>query len=135
MENSSVQIKSTVTPSELLDGVKQLSITELNDFVKKVKLLHSKRQKISPTQKELDLIAKIQKRLSPDVQARLEYLRQQNTSGQITESESEELLAIIDLIDDLNLQRARALQELSALRQMPEKEVLRFFNISQAPNV
>jgi len=135
MENSSVQIKSTVTPSELLDGVKQLSITELNDFVKKVKLLHSKRQKISPTQKELDLVAKIQKRLSPDVQARLEYLRQQNTSGQITESESEELLAIVDLIDDLNLQRARALQELAAQRQMPEKEVLRFFNISQAPNV
>ena len=51
------------------------------------------------------------------------------------DEEQEELLAIVDVIDDMNLERVQALKQLAELRGISVNEVMNLFKISQTPNV
>jgi len=73
---------------------------------------------------ENQLIAIIQLRLSPDKQQRLDYLRQQNETGKITEQEHQELLNYVDQIEQQDAQRAEALIQLAKLRQVDLKIII-----------
>ena len=73
---------------------------------------------------ENQLIAIIQLRLSPDKQQRLDYLRQQNETGKITEQEHQELLNYVDQIEQQDAQRAEALIKLAKLRQVDLKIII-----------
>ena len=71
--------------------------------------------KISET-RETDLIQIIQRRFSSEQQDRLNYLRQQNETGEITEIEHQELLIYVELIEKQDAERAAAMIELSQMR-------------------
>ena len=71
--------------------------------------------KISET-RETDLIQIIQRRFSSEQQDRLNYLRQQNETGEITEIEHQELLIYVELIEKQDAERAAAIIELSQMR-------------------
>ena len=73
---------------------------------------------------ETQLIKIIQFRLSPDKQKRLDYLRQQNETGKITEQEHQELLNYVDQIEEQDAQRAEALIQLAQLRQIDLKIII-----------
>ena len=73
---------------------------------------------------ENQLIEIIQSRLSPDKQKRLDYLRQQNETGKITEQEHQELLNYVDQIEQQDTQRAEALIQLAQLRQVDLKIII-----------
>jgi hypothetical protein len=73
---------------------------------------------------ENQLIEIIQLRLSPDKQKRLDYLRQQNETGKITEQEHQELLNYVDQIEEQDAQRAEALIQLAQLRQVYLKTII-----------
>jgi hypothetical protein len=73
---------------------------------------------------ENQLIAIIQLRLSPDKQQRLDYLRQQNETGKITEQEHQELLNYVEQIEQQDAQRAEALIQLAQLRQVDLKIII-----------
>ena len=73
---------------------------------------------------ENQLIEIIQLRLSPDKQKRLDYLRQQNETGKITEQEHQELLNYVDQIEEQDAQRAEALIQLAQLRQVDLKIII-----------
>lgn len=135
MENVGAGTKRSTPSAELLLVVKELSLSELDDFVKKVNSIYSKRQKEILTKKEAMLLKEIQEVLSNRVKARHLALKNIGAERELTAAEAEELLNIIDSIDDLNLKRAKAARELAALRKMPVSELFKFFNISQIPNV
>ena len=66
--------------------------------------------------RETDLIQIIQRRLSAEQQERLNYLRQQNETEEITETEHQELLIYVELIEKQDAERAAAMIELSQMR-------------------
>ncbi len=135
MSSSTVQIKSRVTIQDLIEGVKQLSPSDLNEFILKVNRLHAQKIKVDLTQKERLLLEKINEKLPEVTQQRLAQLQSKKSEGELKDEEQEELLAIVDVIDDMNLERVRALKQLAELRGVSVNEVMNLFKISQTPNV
>ncbi|MBD2384861.1 hypothetical protein [Cylindrospermum sp. FACHB-282] len=76
---------------------------------------------------EAALLQIIQHRLSPEAQDKLSYLRQQNETGEITETEYQELLTYIDRIEQQDAERAEALIQLAQLRQVDLKVLINEF--------
>jgi carboxylesterase type B len=67
---------------------------------------------------EAILLEIIQRRLSPEKQERLAYLRQQNENEIITGVEHQELLVYINCVEQQDAERAEALIKLAQLRQV-----------------
>ncbi|BAZ17869.1 hypothetical protein NIES4071_97500 [Calothrix sp. NIES-4071] len=65
---------------------------------------------------EAALLQVIQKRLPLEQRERLDYLRQQNENGEITETEHQELLIYIDRVEQQDAERVEALIQLAQLR-------------------
>ena len=76
---------------------------------------------------ETALLQIIQRRLSPEEQHRLSYLRQQNENEEITETEYQELLKYINRIEQQDAERAEALIKLAQLRQVDLKVLINEF--------
>ncbi len=72
----------------------------------------------TPSASETALLEIIQRRLPPEDQKRLAYLRQRNEAEEITDTEHQELLVYIDRVEQLDVERASALIKLAQLRQV-----------------
>ena len=83
-------------------------------------LSHEALQKSEATQEasEAGLLEIIQRRLPPEDQKRLAYLRQRNEAEEITDTEHQELLGYIDRVEQMDVERAEALIKLAKLRQV-----------------
>ncbi|TAF08641.1 MAG: hypothetical protein EAZ77_06755 [Nostocales cyanobacterium] len=66
--------------------------------------------------RETELIQIIQRRLSSEQQEQLNYLRQQHETGEITETEHQELLMYVEMIEKQDAERAEAMIELAQIR-------------------
>jgi hypothetical protein len=73
---------------------------------------------------ETALLQIIQRRLSPEEQHKLSYLREQNENEEITETEYQELLKYINRIEQQDAERAEALIQLAQLRQVDLKVLI-----------
>jgi len=67
---------------------------------------------------EEQLLQVINRRLPQDDQVRLDYLREQNESGEITEVEHQELLAFVLRVENEDAERAAAILKLSQIRNI-----------------
>jgi hypothetical protein len=76
---------------------------------------------------EAALLQIIQRRLSPEKQDRLAYLRSSNKTGEITETEHQELLMYVDCIEQQDAERAEALIKLAQLRSCDLKMLINEF--------
>jgi hypothetical protein len=72
----------------------------------------------TPEANETALLEIIQRRLPPEEQQRLAYLRQRNEAEEITDVEHQELLVYIDRVEQMDAERASALIKLAQLRQV-----------------
>jgi hypothetical protein len=77
--------------------------------------------------KETALLETIQRRLPPEDQKRLAYLRQRNEAEEITDAEHQELLIYIDRVEQQDAERAEALIKLAQLRQVDLKILIQEF--------
>lgn len=90
-------------------------------LIKAVKFLESLAHTADLAVSEPALLEIIQRRLLPEDQARVTYLRQQNETGVITDTEHHELLVYVDRVERQDADRAEALIKLAQLRQMDLK--------------
>jgi len=92
-------------------------------------LLTALHQDVSATRlsPEASLIAIIQRRLPPPEQQRLNLLRQNLTNETITEVEHQELLGYVELIEQMDAERAEALIQLAQLRNVNLNQVIQEF--------
>jgi hypothetical protein len=104
---------------ELVEKLPQEMLSEAIDF------LESLSKKAEPLKEEEELTAEestlmqiIQRRLSPEEQNRLDYLREQNEWSELTEAEYQKLLAYEDLLENQNVERIEALMKLAKIRQV-----------------
>jgi hypothetical protein len=67
---------------------------------------------------EDQLLQVINRRLPYDDQVRLDYFREQNESGEITEVEHQELLAFVLRVENEDAERAAAILQLSQIRHV-----------------
>ncbi len=81
----------------------------------------------TPEVKETALLETIQRRLPPEDQKRLAYLRQRNEAEKITDAEHQELLVYIDRVEQQDVERAEALIKLAQLRQVDLKVLIQEF--------
>ena len=73
---------------------------------------------------EAALLQIIQRRLSPEEQERLTDLRRQNETGEITQTEHQELLMYVERVEQQDADRAEALIQLAQLRQVDLKVLI-----------
>ena len=119
---------STEIHQKALSLLEQLPQKSLNKAVEYLETLSQNAQQgtisLTTLSNETQLIKIIQLRLSSDKQKRLDYLRQQNETGKITEQEHQELLNYVDQIEEQDAQRAEALIQLAQLRQVDLKIII-----------
>jgi len=115
---ATVEVRSQVSPDELLDGVAQLDTPALERFVSQVLTLRAKRIAPSMPKKEAELLQQINQGLSPDVQRRYDELTARRRAETLPPEEHQELLALVDRIEQADAERVRALIELAQLRNV-----------------
>jgi hypothetical protein len=113
---------ATVARDQVIDLIDHLPIESLPELVRFIEFLHfrSGQEKSTPAaEAEAPLTAIALRRLPPEEQRRLSVLRARKEEGQLTPEERTELLAYVDRVEREDAERARALFELSRLRNMP----------------
>ena len=119
---------STEIHQKALSLLEKLPQQSLNKAVEYLEILSQNAQQeainLTSLSNETQLIKIIQFCLSPETQKRLDYLRQQNETGKITEQEHQELLNYVDQIEQQDAQRAEALIQLAQLRQIDLKVII-----------
>jgi hypothetical protein len=110
---------------ELIEQLPGSSLPQVVEFLEGLRRNTDPAQPILPENlPEQALLPIIQRRLSPEDEARLVYLRQQNESGAITEPEHQDLLKYIDRVEQQDAERAEALINLSQSRNVDLKHLM-----------
>jgi hypothetical protein len=113
---STIEIKSQVSLDELLNGVAQLSLSELEYFVSQVLALQAQRKSPSLPKGEAELLLKINQGLPPDTQTRYDELVAKRRAETLTPDEHQELLRLIDQIERADGERVKYMVDLARLR-------------------
>lgn len=113
---STVQVQSQVSLDELLNGVGQLSLPELERFVMQAIALLAQRKSPSLTKDEAELLMRINQGLPLEVQQRYDGLVAKRKAETLTPDEHRELLDLVDQIEKSDAERAKCLADLARLR-------------------
>jgi hypothetical protein len=113
-----IEVRSQVSLDELLNGVAQLDMPELERFIAQVLTLRAKRIAPGLPKEEAGLLEKINQGLSPDAQRRYDELTAKRRAETLTSEEHQELLALIDRIERADAERAQTLTDLARLRKV-----------------
>lgn len=121
---SSIEIRSQVSLTELLQGVSQLDTRELDDFVSQVLTLRARRIAPSLAAEEARLLETVNRRLPTAAQQRFEELSVKRSEETLTAEEHRELLDLIDRIENADAERVRALTSLAQVRGVSVQELM-----------
>lgn len=111
-----VQIRTQVSPDELLKRAEQLSLPELDHFVMQVITLRARRKSPSLPKDEAKLLLKINQRLPPNAQKRYDELVAKRKAETLAPDEHRELLRLIDQIEKSDAERIKYMVDLACLR-------------------
>lgn len=120
---ATVEIKTKVTFQDLLSGVEQLSKKDLEQFLENVLKIRAKKNTSVLSKKETELLKKINVSIPEETRKRFEVLKEKRELGTLTESENQEAVKIIDLMEIQQVERLTALLELSKLKNIPFREL------------
>jgi hypothetical protein len=113
-----IEVRSQVSLDELLNGVAQLDMPELEHFISQVLTLRARRIAPCLSKEEAGLLEKINQGLSPEAQQRYDDLTARRQAETLTPEEHQELLTLIDHIERTDAERARNLTDLARLRKV-----------------
>jgi hypothetical protein len=113
-----IEVRSQVSLDELLNGVAQLDMPELEHFVSQVLTLRARRIAPCLPKEEAGLLEKINKGLSSEAQQRYDDLTAKRQAETLTSEEHQELLTLIDHIERADAERAQTLTDLARLRKV-----------------
>ncbi len=119
--------------NEVLNGIAQLDIPELEQFVSQVSRLLARRKAPSLPQREAELLQEINRGLPLAVQRRYDELNTKLHEEQLTSEEHQELLALIDPVELADAERLKHLIELAQLRGVSLDTLMDELGIHQVP--
>jgi hypothetical protein len=111
----------------LLEQLPGESLARAVEFLETLSHEALQESETTPEANETTLLEIIQRRLPPEDQKRLAYLRQRNEAEEITDAEHQELLIYIDRVEQQDAERAEALIKLAQLRQVDLKVLIQEF--------
>ncbi|MGB5598705.1 MAG: hypothetical protein WBM66_08285 [Thiothrix litoralis] len=132
---SSIQITSQVSTDELLHGVENLPIEELEQFVARVLALCARRRANSLSAQETRLLQLINRPVPSALQSRYDALTQQQRADSLTQDEYDELNNIIEQIELFDAERVQHLVNLATLRQVTLDKLMKDLGIHQSDYV
>jgi hypothetical protein len=114
---------------ELLKYVSQLNLPEMDQFVFRVIALRAQRRAPNLSKTETELLMRINQGPPPDIQQRFRELNSKRKAEKITPEEHQELLALIDRIEQFDVERVKYLAELANLRGTSLKALMKELDI------
>ena len=127
------QTTSQVSFDELLYGVEQLNLPDLEQFVSRILALLARRKAPSLPKKEAELLLKINQGLSLREEKRYDELTSKRRTLTITPEERNELLSLIDRIEKSDAERITNLAQLAHLRQISLTTLMNDLGIQTPP--
>ena len=121
---TTIQLQAKISLADLLQGVQHLDSSALEQFADEVILLRAKRRAPSLSKAETDLLKQINQGLADSIRLRFHDLKEKRDAATLTPTEHEELLAIIEQIEMLDVERLQALTELAAIRNVPVRQLM-----------
>jgi|GEM_PF-736808 len=98
---------------QLVEQLPEESLSEVIELLNNLLRQTRQSQPLISSSSEKLLLQVIGRRLLPDDQAKLNYLREQNESGDITEAEHQELLDFVSRVENEDAQRVAAILQLA----------------------
>ncbi len=120
---STIQIKSKISISELLNVIEQLNLSDLDKLTQKALSVRANKVSSNLSEEETKLFEIINQSLPDDIQKRFQYLQSKKEDGTLTELELDEGMIIIEQIEELDNKRMEALIHLSHLRGISLQEL------------
>lgn len=132
---STIEIKpdTRLEVEDILNGVSKLDTPDLEAFVEKVLALRAQRTVSGMPEEEAELLQKINRGLPANTANRLIFLNKKREETSLTNTELEELLAITEAIEQLNLERVQYLGVLANLKNVPVRELMQQLGIQPKP--
>ena len=113
-----VKIEAQLSKEDLVEAVQQLSLPELEQFVQDIIAIKAKQKSPNLSKDEADLLLKINRSISQDIQQRYQFKIQKRNNETLTEHEYTELLQLTDQFEIHQAQRLDYLAQLAQLRQI-----------------
>lgn len=123
-----------INTEDLLNAALQMSREELEQFVARLFTLKARQETPCLSERETELLLKINEGLPRDTQQRLNELIQKRQSYTITEDELQELIQLTNKVEVLDAERLRHLLELAHLRGTTLDELIKKLGIKPVPH-
>jgi uncharacterized protein YprB with RNaseH-like and TPR domain len=123
-----------ISTENLLRAVTQMPETEFNQFIEKARKLRRQPTKPKWAKDEIELIKKINEcALSEEKQSRYDELVEKRRDEKITESELQELSALIDEAEELNVRRLENVVKLALSSKKSVDEIMEELELYPPP--
>ena len=127
---TTIEIKSSMPLTELLDSLKQLGAEELSEVATTAVRLRANRRATVLPEREAILLEQINQALTSDQQQRMALLIEKRQVETLTEAELAELFTLSDLIEKIQADRLSALIELAAIRNISLEALKKSINFT-----
>lgn len=119
---------------QLLQAALQMSREELEQFVARLFALKARQETPGLSERETELLMKINQGLPPNTQHRLNELIDKRQSYTITQEELQELIQLTDQAESFDVERLKQLIELAHLRGVTLDELITKLGIKPVPH-
>lgn len=126
---TTLEIKSKIPLSELLDSLKQLGVDELGEVAATAVRLRANQRGQVLSDQETVLLQQINKDLLPVEQVKMDSLIAKREAENLTEAELAELISLSNLVEEIHVERLAALIELAALRNISLESLKNSLNL------
>jgi hypothetical protein len=123
-----------IETDQLLQAALQMSREELEQFVARLFALKARQDTPSLSERETELLMKINQGLPSAMQGRLNELIDKRQSYTITQDELKELIQLTDQVEMFDVERLKHLIELAHLRGVTLDELIRKLGIKPVPH-
>ena len=124
-----IDLKADLSTNDLLKVVEQLDTSELESFIYNVLLIKAGRKNIQKVKKEANLLSIIHHHFTKEEEVRFNELIGKRAENNISAEELTELIDWTNYSEQIAAERAKSLYELSLLRQVPVKDLMKILKI------
>lgn len=123
-----------IEADQLLNAALQMPEAELKQFVSKLFSVKASQKVPTLSQRESELLLKINQGLSPALQERLNELIQKRRAETISDKELRELKKLTDQVEMFDAERLESLTELAVLRHVPLRKLIKQLGLKPVPH-
>ncbi|HEX4945234.1 MAG TPA: STAS/SEC14 domain-containing protein [Blastocatellia bacterium] len=125
---------STSKTEQLLHAALRLPTPELKQFITRLLSLKARENAPVLSEREYELLLKVNQGLPPAMQQRLNELIDKRQSYTITDAELQELIQLTHQVEAFDGKRLESLVELAHLRQVPLEKLITQLGLKPVPH-